>query len=123
MTPKEYQKTQLRHFSLEEFNCTHTGNNEMSEVFLVKLDRLRGLCGFPFIITSGYRDPSHPIEAAKASPGTHSEGIAADIRITNSRQRFLLLHHAFALGFNGIGIANDFIHLDTRKATPVVWTY
>ena len=29
------------------------------------VDELRDRCGFPFVITSGYRSPQHPIEAKK----------------------------------------------------------
>jgi len=55
----------LKNFTKEEFNCQHTGENRMEEEFLLKLDQLRDNCGFPFVITSGYRSPSHPIEAKK----------------------------------------------------------
>lgn len=58
----------LTHFRLEEFNCTHTNANLMDEAFLHKLDELREKCGFPFKITSGYRDASHPSEVVKAAP-------------------------------------------------------
>ena len=47
--------------------------------FLQKLDALREVCGFPFIITSGYRSPNHSIEAAKAKPGTHSHRVLLQI--------------------------------------------
>jgi zinc D-Ala-D-Ala carboxypeptidase len=70
----------LKYFTLDEFNCQVTGENKMEPEFLQKLDRLRAECGFPFVITSGYRHPiEHPIEAAKEVPGTHAQGIAADI--------------------------------------------
>ena len=73
----------LEFFTLEEFNCRVTGDNKMEPEFLQKLDRLRGECGFPFVITSGYRHPiEHPIEANKEVPGTHAQGIAADIQVS-----------------------------------------
>ena len=123
MTKRAYEGVpKLRYFTLDEFNCTHTGENNMSPEFLVALDNLRHECGFPFIITSGYRSIDHPIEAAKAVPGTHSRGIAADIKITNGQQRYLILKKAYELGFTGIGIAKDFVHLDTRMS-PVTWAY
>ena len=55
----------MKYFRLEEFNCTHTNKNQMDHEFLVKLDELRERVGFPFIITSGYRDATHPAEARK----------------------------------------------------------
>ena len=113
----------MKYFELSESNCQHTGNNEMKPEFLEKLDALRHVCAFPFVITSGYRDPSHPIEAAKEIPGTHAQGIAADIRVVSSNKRFRLVKEALALGFTGIGVDPSFIHLDIRASSPVIWTY
>ena len=95
----------------------------MDSAFLEALDSLRGVCGFPFIITSGYRSPNHSIERAKASgPGMHSKGIAADIKLTDSVDRFILVSNAIDFGFSGIGIAKDFIHLDMRDE-ELMWVY
>lgn len=113
----------LKYFSLSEFDCQHTGENEMKEDFLLLLDKLRDVCGFAFHITSGYRSPKHPIEAKKTSPGTHSQGIAADIAVFNAQQRYTILKKAMELGFTGIGVADSFVHVDIRSGTPLVWTY
>jgi len=114
----------LKFFTLEEFNCQVTGENKMEPEFLQKLDRLRGECGFPFVITSGYRHPiEHPIEAAKEVPGTHAQGIAADILVQDSVSRMALVEKALELGFKGVGIAKTFVHVDTRGTTPVMWLY
>jgi len=111
-------------FRLEEFNCTHTNRNEMDHEFLVKLDLLRENCGFPFRITSGWRDATHPAEARKAEPGTgtHCQGIAADIAVSNGFERMNIVHEAIKMGFS-IGVARTFVHVDDRKTTPVMWTY
>ena len=114
----------LEFFTLEEFNCQVTGENKMEPEFLQKLDRLRGECGFPFVITSGYRHPiEHPIESAKEVPGTHAQGIAADILVQDSVSRMVLVEKALELGFKGVGIAKTFVHVDTRGTTPVMWLY
>lgn len=113
----------MRYFKLEEFDCRETGENNMERAFLDLLDQLRHESGFPFVITSGYRSPRHSIEAAKSVPGTHAQGIAADISVSNASQRYTLLKHALELGFTGIGVADTYIHVDTRGTTPVVWTY
>ena len=114
----------LEFFTLEEFNCRVTGDNKMEPEFLQKLDRLRGECGFPFVITSGYRHPiEHPIEANKEVPGTHAQGIAADIQVSFGGHRFIIVQKALALGFTGIGIAKTFVHVDTRGTTPAMWLY
>lgn len=113
----------MRNFELSEFACSHTGKNEMDSSFLSKLDELRDRCGFPFVITSAYRDITHPVEAKKNKGGTHTQGIAADIRVSNGTQKYTIVKEAMAMGFTGIGIANTFIHVDTRTTTPVIWTY
>ena len=113
----------MKYFQIDEFCCSHTGENRMETEFLEKLDELRERCRFPFVITSGYRSPQHPIEASKAGPGTHAQGIAADIKIVTSGQRYTIVKEAIEMGFSGIGIASDFVHVDTRGGTPVIWTY
>ena len=114
----------LKYFKREEFDCQVTGTNNMEQEFLEKLDQLRGACGFPMQITSGYRHPTeHPIEAKKAVPGTHAQGIAADIKITNAAHRYAIVSNALNLGFTGIGIDDGFIHVDTRGTSPVIWLY
>jgi len=114
---------ELKYFKISDFDCQETGENNMSEEFLLKLDELREACGFPFIVTSGYRSSNHSIEAKKASPGTHAQGIAADIKVNGGNQRYTIVQKAMELGFTGIGVAKTFIHVDTRETTPVVWQY
>ena len=115
--------TEMRYFKLSDFNCQETGNNEMCEKFLTRLDDLRHKTGFPFVITSGYRDPAHSIEAAKSKPGKHAQGIAADIKYNSSFQAYMIVKNALEMGFNGVGIAKTFIHVDTRKDVPKMWCY
>ena len=116
----------MKYFHIREFDCTHTGTGgeNMDPEFLELLDVLREICGFPFRITSGWRDSTHPVEARKEKPGNHHQGIAADIAVTNSVDRLTLVREALKMDcWNGIGVGDGFIHLDTRKTTPVMWTY
>lgn len=117
-----------KYFKMEEFSCQFTGENKIKPEFVEKLDELREACGFPFVITSGYRSPSHPIEAKKKIAGQHSQGHAADIKVVDGTQRYRLVQKAIELGFSGIGVSRSFIHVDTRNwgsdsITPVMWTY
>lgn len=57
-------------FTKKEFDCQHTGKNFMTVEFMDKLQELRNRFKRVMKITSGYRDPSHPVEAKKANPGT-----------------------------------------------------
>lgn len=113
----------FKYFTLDEFACKHTGENEIVPAFVRRLDELRAACGFPFTITSGYRALSHPAEARKSKGGVHTTGIAADIAVSNGIERAAIIRNAIELGFNGIGVAKGFIHVDTRSLPQVVWTY
>lgn len=113
----------LQYFNVSDFDCRETGENKMDSKFLKKLDMLRQVCGFPFYITSGYRSPSHSAEKLKSKPGTHTQGIAADIAVQGGSQRMQIVRHATALGFTGIGVAKGFVHVDIRETTPVCWCY
>lgn len=117
----------FRYFSKESdpdlFYCSHTGREGINPRFVHRLDELREVCGFPFIITSGYRHETHPVEARKNEPGTHTLGIAADIAVRGGANRRQVVWHALNQGFNGIGVARTFVHVDIRDDVPVIWTY
>lgn len=115
------------YFRKAEFDCKETGKNDMDPEFMDKLFQLRKACGFPFVITSGYRDVMHSVEKAKATPGQHTKGIAADIAC-HSDNAFYIVKYALALGFTGIGVSQKaggarFVHVDLRKGTPVLYSY
>ena len=115
-------------FSEDEFRCSHTGKCEMKQELMDALQTMRDLHGRPMTITSGYRDPSHPVEARKETPGVHTLGLAADIACQGT-EAYEILELAFELGFNGIGVApqggGPFITVDiwTGRPRPTVWSY
>ena len=119
------KQEEYKYFKIEDFACHETNANRISPAFVTRLDHLRHVCGFPFIITSGYRDPKHSAEVSKpeGTKGQHTLGMAADVAVKNAEQRYLIVKHATELGFTGIGIAKSFVHVDTRATTPVIWTY
>ena len=109
-------------FSKSEFDCHETGENEMQARFMELLQNLRNQYGKPMRITSGYRSPNHSIEKRKAKPGTHAQGIAADIYCTGP-DKFRLVKLAINMGFNGIGVSSNFIHLDVSRERCAIWGY
>jgi zinc D-Ala-D-Ala carboxypeptidase len=113
----------FRYFQIEDFDCQETGENRMDAGFIEKLDELRETCGFPFVVTSGYRSPRHSLEIKKKAPGSHTKGYACDIATSNGMQRLAIVKHALAAGFTGIGIHRSFVHVDTRDSEPVMWVY
>lgn len=114
-------------FSKSEFDCKHTGLNEMQHEFMEKLQWLRNEVGIPLVVTSGYRHPSHPVERRKThSNGEHTQGRCADVRCLNSATRFLIIEAALRLGFTRIGIAKTFLHLGiggNGLPQKVIWDY
>jgi len=112
----------MKYFKIEEFNCQETGENAMDIEFLETLEHLREVCNFPFTVTSGYRSKSHSIEKAKQNPGTHAQGVAADIKVSGGAQRMAIVKHASALGMS-VGVAKTFVHVDTRKTPAMCWCY
>lgn len=97
---------------------------KMDEDFLAKLDDAREFAGFPFFINSAYRSPDHP-ESIKNPTSSHIKGLAVDIRVIDSKTRYLIIDALMHVGFNRIGIADTFIHVDDdrNKACGVIWTY
>ena len=88
-------------FTPAEFNCRcdkcngETGAQYMAVETLDAIQRARDSCGFPFIVSSGYRCPNHPKESEKTKPGAHNRGVAVDIQIFGKEALILL---AYALG-------------------------
>lgn len=117
-------------FSEKEFACKHSGLCRMDPEFLEKLQLMRTALDFPLPVNSGYRHPTHPIEIAKAEPGEHSTGKAADIGIYGERA-YKLLALAPGFGFTRIGVqqkgpnSSRYIHLGTSKdfPNPAIWSY
>ena len=99
--------------------------DKMDKEFLLKLDRARDLAGIPFKINSAYRTPEHNAKIGGKPNSSHLKGLAVDISVTNSRQRFIILKALLDTGFNRIGIAKSFIHVDDDKSkdSQVVWLY
>ena len=97
---------------------------KMDKKFLSRLDEARDYAGIPFIINSAYRSPDHP-ESIKNPTSSHIKGLAVDIRARDSKTRYLIIDALMHVGFNRIGIADTFIHVDDdrNKACGVIWTY
>jgi zinc D-Ala-D-Ala carboxypeptidase len=114
-------------FSKHEFDCKHTGLNEMDHSFMSLLQEARVRYGKPMTISSGYRHPTHPVEARKGhTNGEHTKGRCADITINNSTDRYTLLKIAFDLGFTRIGFHKSFLHLGIgaeNLPNNVAWDY
>lgn len=122
-----------KYFTEDELKCSHTGRCEMDDEFMWMVDQLREAYGKPLRVTSAFRDSSHPVEARKAKPGTHTFGRAIDLAV-HGANAYEVIRIAQTIGFTGIGaaqkgpIATRFIHLDNLREDdgfprPWVWSY
>ena len=122
----------MSYFTDEELACQHCGKQGFRAEHLEKLNAIREACGFPFIVSSGYRCEDHPIEAQKVakggSVGEHSLGSAVDIACEGEKA-VMLLYMAQVWGVKRIGVnqkgSNRFIHLgfSDELPTPALWSY
>ena len=100
-------------------------DGNMNQEFLDKLDQARELANIPFKINSAYRSPEHNAKIGGKPNSSHLRGLAVDISVRDSRSRFIVLEALIKVGFNRIGIADTFIHVDLSvdKVHKVIWTY
>lgn len=117
----------IRHFKIPEFDSPDSPDSglRMNFSFLEVLDSIRHEADFAFKINSGFRTPAQNALAGGKAGSAHLDGLAADISITESSQRFTIVKLALKHGITRIGIAHTFIHLDMDFKLPqaVVWVY
>lgn len=109
--------------------CSCCGKQGMDDVFMRKLDVLRGMVGQGFTVTSGYRCPDHNESVSSTGrDGPHTTGRAVDIK-ANSRLKMLITQAAISQGITRVGVAKSFIHIDDLTeqddgvSNNVMWTY
>lgn len=105
----------IRYFTFNEFVKEEGGFIE-SELVL-KLEDLRRLCGFPLVVTSGYRSVLRNQEVGGATNSFHLRGMAVDIstRSFSPSMLYRFIKGAFLVGFGGIIVYPFHVHLDIRE--------
>ena len=117
----------LKYFKHEEFDSPDLPGSAsgMNPEFLKIIDQIRGKCGFPLHINSGFRTKAHNEKVGGKPESAHTLGLACDILVLGSRERFKIIEAALSLGIKRIGIGTTFLHLDMdfSKDQEVVWLY
>lgn len=123
----------MLYFVLEEFSSPDLpgSGSLMNAEFLALLDKARGEAGIPFKITSGFRTPEYQKDLTRrgyktARNSAHLKGLAADIAVTSSENRLIIIEALLFVGFRRVGISmGNFIHVDAdpTKSQDVIWTY
>lgn len=123
--------SQIEFFYSREFECKcGCGLCHMDFEFVNRLDMARRECNVPFVVTSGYRCPSHNNTVSRSGfAGPHTTGKAADIQLygTHLRESLSILSDLFErIGFAQKGsLETRFIHLDNLVGPEYgpIWTY
>lgn len=125
VTPWIVNNHEIKHFQLDEFKCPCCYRKAMDPDALVAFDLVRDRAKIPMRVTSGFRCIAFNAKTNGKSQSAHLRGLAGDFATPSSTHRYRILEAAFDVGISRIGIADDFIHLDTDRSLPqsVVWTY
>lgn len=118
---------ELKHFSIDEFDSPDEAGSgsRMQSRTLQMLDNARTIAGIPFKINSGFRTKERNAYIGGSKYSSHCYGYAVDLHCTDSRSRWIIIDSLQKAGFNRIGIASTFIHVDNdpEKDANVIWTY
>lgn len=121
MAIKTYQKgdsTKLaENFQSKEFDCRGVGcctTTPIDEKLVEYLQKIRDHFQKPVVLTA-YRCKKHNAEVPNASPNSrHTYGQAADFHI-DGVPCTEIAKYAESIGVKGIGLYDDFVHIDTRE--------
>ncbi len=108
------------HFALHEFKCKESDTIKYSDETVTLLEQIFLLCSkiSKAIITSGYRTPEYSVKVGGSKDDGHTVGIAVDIKWYDKQNHIIPPKYiacvAQDVGFTGIGIMSNSIHLDTR---------
>jgi zinc D-Ala-D-Ala carboxypeptidase len=124
----------MRYFTFSEFDSPdQPGSGEMMDPdFLAILDEARDCAGIPFVISrgGGFRTVAYNRQLIKegypaSRKSSHLLGLAADIYVTDSQARFVILDALQECGITRLGISPTFIHcdIDPNKPQHRIWVY
>tara|TARA_R110000744_G_scaffold116479_1_gene217911 strand:- start:108 stop:503 length:396 start_codon:yes stop_codon:yes gene_type:complete len=131
----------MKYFKNSEFDSPDVkwSGKKMDKEFLLFIDELRGRCGFPFRITSGFRTKEYHESLTERGYQTtpksaHLRGLAADIALSDAKKRAKFIFCAmeltselglpFRVGMAGKSKGNfAHIDIDTLKQSPRLWVY
>jgi uncharacterized protein YcbK (DUF882 family) len=122
-----------KNFSLSEFNSKDgTAADQLViknlTILAEQLEVLREYLGKPIRVTSGYRSKEHNAKIGGSKNSTHVNGMAADIKVANSRplEVYNAIEKLIADGKmkqGGLGLYRSWVHYDIyfNGKTPRRW--
>ena len=117
----------MKYFKPEEFACKcGCGGSTVDPDLAGKLDAIREICGFPLIISSGFRCLAHNTDVGGHPNSAHMRGLAVDLAVSGEKA-LCVVAAAAPEGFTGVGVsqkgARRFVHLDVSHETFTFWSY
>ena len=115
-----------KYFNRSEFACKcGCGFSDVDINLIGILNQMREEINQLIIINSGCRCEEHNKKVGGSKNSSHVKGLALDIKVLNSRYRYLIIVAAINAGINRIGIHSNFIHIDIDKDKPeeVIFLY
>jgi uncharacterized protein YcbK (DUF882 family) len=119
-----------KNFNLSEFNSKDGTTADQLviknlTILAEQLEALRDYLGKPIQVTSGYRSKKHNAKIGGAKNSTHVNGMAADIKVSNSPplEVYNAIEKLIADGKmkqGGLGLYRSWVHYDFR-GTKVRW--
>lgn len=109
-------------FSTDELECPCCKVCNMNPGFMAALQTLRDKWGKPLLINSGFRCVEHNKAVQGVPSSQHLTGRAADVRVS-ADDRYSFVKLVQSIGFKGVGIAINFVHIDTREGPEALWKY
>lgn len=97
----------LRHFTKGEPGLEDW--EEMDRIFMEGIDEARDIAGFPFHITSGFRE---------GDKGAHGRGLAVDIKAPGNWERMEIVKALLEVGTPRIGVYDLHVHADMDSRLP-----
>lgn len=115
-------------FTVSEVECKcGCGKKDVSDELLKVLEAIRTKLAEPVYLSSVCRCQKHNKDVGGKEWSAHTESPchAVDITVNNSYNRYVIIESAIEHGFNRIGVASDFVHIDksTNLPSPFVWLY
>lgn len=111
------------HFALSEFKCKVSNIVKYSEETIALLEKMfvtYTKIG-KAIITSGYRTPDYSVKIGGSKDDAHTIGLAVDVKWYDIDNNLIdpeyIACAAQDIGFTGIGLMKNSIHLDTRTTS------
>lgn len=105
-----------KNFKSTEFDCKGKkccSKTPLDIELVGYLQVLRNYFGKAIVINSGYRCQKHNKSVGGAKNSRHTQGMAADIVVKNVKP-LKVAQFAEMIGIRGIGLYDNFVHIDTR---------